>query len=390
MIQNAKQLPKVYFGMHFYPGVAQYEEPGKAEFRIMLNERTLRQMDETFQGCPVYVRHREQVDMPNLQQEADGYVVRSFYNEADGKHWVEFMVVSDAGHAAVAQGWKLSNAYVPEELGPGGTWNAVPYDREVVKGRFEHLALVPDPRYQDSVVLTPAQFRAYNDQQVAHLRRVANSGETRGSTRKTLLNFFKKTKVENSDEINEIQVTLEDGRTLTIAELVKIANASDAPEKKAPPAPTSQEEKEKQGKADEPAGSAPQMANMEHHVQRGDKTVPLSQLMQEHDKLCGIMDAMSAHHAKLTQSATEDGGEKDAEKPGAAQDADLTATNADEDGAEKEADAQLEEADKTRKNGKDSKHFNDLRQAHESQPAPTVELDLDRVSRGQRRYGSGN
>lgn len=398
MVKNAKQLPKVFYGLHAYPGPAEYEEPGTPAYRIMLNEQTLRDMDLTFKGCPVYVRHREEVNLDRLQEEADGYVIRSFYNEADGKHWAEFLVVSDRGFEAVGKGWRLSNAYIPESFGAAGVWNGVTYDREVTKARFEHLAIVPDPRYQESVVLTPEQFRAYNDAQVTALRRVANDRD-RQKDKRSVFSFFKTTKVENADEVGNILVTLPSGKTVTISQLVNAAseekpadkkeqekNATE--EKKAPPDPKTPEEKTKQGETEEKPGAAPQMANMDHHVQVGNGTMAVKDLVAKHSQMQGYMDAMSTHHAELTkkQSADEDGGETDASKAGGAQTADKTERNADEDGGEKEAGSQLKESDKTTRN---SKFFKDLKNAHETQAADQVAIvDMDLLARGQRRYGS--
>ena len=199
MIQNAKKLPTVYYGLHFAPGLAEYAEPGKDAYRILINESAAKKMDPTFQGKPIYVDHVEEVDLENLQQEADGYVLDSFYNKADGKHWVRFIVVSDVGHDAIGRGWKLSNAYVPKAMGPGGNWHGMDFDKEILDGEYEHLAIVKDPRYSESIILTPQEFKQYNDNKEIELKRLANSKE---EIPKMKLSIFRKTKVENSKEID--------------------------------------------------------------------------------------------------------------------------------------------------------------------------------------------
>jgi Uncharacterized protein conserved in bacteria (DUF2213) len=385
VVANAKQVPKRLFGLHFYPGVAQYPEHGNE--KLYLNEATLRQMDPTFTGCPVFVMHTD-LDLQDAIKDMsrwDGVVVRSFYNEADGKHWAEFLAMSDAAQDAVRRGWRLSNAYTPEVMAGSGDCNGVPYDKKVVKAKFEHLALVPDPRYQDSVVLTPEEFRAYNDRQTAELRRVANSK----SPRKQLFNLFKTSKVENSEEIGNISVTLKSGRTFTVADLIANAEAeADREEKveKSKEAPKAEEAK--QGDKPEAEHSAPQMANMDHMVEVGGKKMSVRDCMANHAKMQGYMDAMSEHHAELMKkdSADEDGGEKDAK---AAQEADDTARNADEDGGEKEADEQLKVSDKTKRNdAKKGDNFKALKNAPKTQ-ADDFPVDfMDRVELGRQRYGS--
>src|SRR4051812_29447530 len=106
MIKNAKTLPQVFYGLHMVPGVAEYNDPEREPYRILIGETTIKNMDPTFQGKPVYVDHVEEVNLENLQQEADGYVLESFYNKLDGKHWVKFIVVSDRGKEAIQKGWK--------------------------------------------------------------------------------------------------------------------------------------------------------------------------------------------------------------------------------------------------------------------------------------------
>ena len=168
---------QIFYGIHFYPGVAEYQEPNKAPYRVFLNETTLRQMDSTFAGKPIFVHHVEDVDskLDNVRAEADGWVSESFFNEADGKHWVKFIIVSERGLQAVRSGWKLSNAYIPKSFGPGGLWNGVEYAQQIMNAEYEHLAIVPNPRYEESVILTPEQFKKHNDDLKDELKKIANS-----------------------------------------------------------------------------------------------------------------------------------------------------------------------------------------------------------------------
>lgn len=174
MIKNST-AGKVFYGMHFCPGVARY--PEKDNLMIFINENTIRDMNPTFSAKPVFVEHVDGVDddLDEVRTEADGWVVESFYNEADGKTWAKFIIVSDRGIKAIARGYRLSNAYEVSKKGASGVWNGVPYEEEVLAGEFEHLALVKNPRYEESVVLTPEQFKEYNEEQKENLKRFANS-----------------------------------------------------------------------------------------------------------------------------------------------------------------------------------------------------------------------
>lgn len=222
----ANEKGTVFYGMHFYPGVAEYREPGKGTFRVFLNETTIRSMGPTFAGRPVFVRHVDDVErnVDELRKDADGWVIESFFNDADGKHWVKFLVVSEAGMKAVGDGFKLSNAYIPTRMGKGGEWNAVSYDKEILAGEYEHLALVDNPRYAESVVMTPDQFKAYNDRLRDELKRLENSKDEKGTGMK--LDFFKRAKLENSKDMEGVEVVLpKSGRTALISTLVNELDA---------------------------------------------------------------------------------------------------------------------------------------------------------------------
>src|ERR1019366_6532201 len=67
----------VWYGMHFYPGVAEYRDSPKAEpYRVFLNENTIRNMGPSFAGCPVFVEHVDGVtaDVDALRSDMDGLV----------------------------------------------------------------------------------------------------------------------------------------------------------------------------------------------------------------------------------------------------------------------------------------------------------------------------
>lgn len=213
---------KIFYGMHFYPGVAQYSEPDKEPYRIYLNEDTLRQMDPSFAGRPIFVDHVDEVDtdLNELKKEADGWVIESFFNAADGKHWVKFLIVSERAERAIKNGFRLSNAYLPKSFAQGGLWNGVPYTKEVTSGEYEHLAIVRNPRYEESVILSPDHFKQYNEEKVIELKRLSNSKDDKGDT-KMKLNFFKRAKVENSVDLEGMCVVLpKSKKEMTIEALV--------------------------------------------------------------------------------------------------------------------------------------------------------------------------
>lgn len=300
-LKNSKG--KIFYGLHFCPGVAQYDMPD-GSFKIFINEQTIRKMNPTMAGRPMFVEHVDEVedDLSQLRNEADGWVIESFYNEADGKTWAKFIIVSDRGFAALRAGYRLSNAYIPQLADQVGDWNGVTYQKLVVDGEFEHLAIVKNPRYDESVIMTPDEFKVYNENLKVELKRLANSKDTQRET-KMKFNWSKKTKVENSKEVGDIESLVvelpKSKKEMTVAQLV---NAHDA------------------------ILNMNGYANGDHMVKVGDKDeMSVNDLVKKHMETCNELDGLKAKNA-----AGEDGGE-----PGHGEDdLDPEVANADDTGEE--------------------------------------------------------
>jgi hypothetical protein len=347
MIKNANQLPKVLYGLHFCEGVAEYREPGKDPYRILINESTIRKMGPTFSGRPVYVKHVDEVSLDNIQIEADGYVVESFLNSSDGKHWVKFIVVSDKGHEAIRKGWKLSNAYVPKTFADGGLWHGVEYQKEVMSGEYEHLAIVPNPRYAESIILDAEQFKQYNTEKELELKRLANSKEEPKGEDRML--FFKRTKVENSADFESMSVTLplsKKERTLSqvVNELDAIYNMNG-------------------------------YANGDHYVKAGEEEMTVNDMVAKYSEMKKNLDANKEKEGDL-QEDKKSNEESEEEKKAAA----------DKKKNEEEAAAKGKEDEKKQ----NSLHFDTLKNAPNKALAGLKKIDLgtDKASRGKTRYGS--
>jgi len=246
----AKKLPEIFYGLHFVSGPAEYSGP---DDRIYISEETAKHMDATFPGKPVYVGHKP-VDLEKIQ-EADGYVVESFFNEYDGKHWAKFVVVSDAGHDAVEKGWKLSNAYQPIKRGEGGRCHNIEYDSEILEAEYNHLAIVQVPRYEESVILTPEQFKEYNAKKKEELKLLQNEKE-KVETKKEgffMFKFFEKKEIANSNDVANAVVLLKNGQEVSVSKLVEMANAKNEDEEKEKEEKEKKEAEEKKNEADKEA-----------------------------------------------------------------------------------------------------------------------------------------
>ncbi len=177
MIQNSKDFPKRYFARHIKAGPVHYLEKGEDKIYVITDE-ALKKMNASFEGKPVYIKHVDEVNMDTLKEDANGYVVKSFYNEFDGAWWAE-IIADDEAQGFIEKGWAVSNAYLPTELGSGGVYHDIDYDKEVKNGVYEHLAIVDNPRYEESVIMTPDEFKNYNEGRKAELEKLKNSKENK-------------------------------------------------------------------------------------------------------------------------------------------------------------------------------------------------------------------
>lgn len=366
----------IWYGMHFYPGLAEYQEdPSKPPSRVFLNEDTIRTMDPTFAGCPVFVEHVDDVEqnINKLRNEADGWVIESFYNAADGKHWVKFVVVSEDGEKAIRQGLRLSNCYVPQLSSQGGIWNGLSFQKQVLGGTYEHLALVKHPRYDESVVMTPDEFKKYNETKLVELNRLKNS---KGESKMKGLSFFKRTKVEN--DLEQMSVILpSSGKEVTLLELIKNADS-------APPPPPKTEHKL------DPAGVASiskAFGNEEDKKEEDKPMADLSHKVKLHDgSMMNVAELVEKHKAMYDAMMSEGDGKEDQDKEyeeapaiGNAEGKDMPKGDSESDvaGGEKKKNAK-EAAEKLR----------NARPIAKVEPKQIV-LSMDKVAIGKARYGSG-
>lgn len=211
LFTNAKQEPQILYCRHIAQGVCGYQDE-----TIFIGEDALKEMDKSFAGKPVVVEHQA-IDLEKLQEQADGYVVESFYLPEDASHWAKIIIVSDKGHEAVSKGWAVSNAYVPDAFGASGEWHNIPYNREITEGHYTHLAIVSNPRYEEAVIMTPEEFKQYKAGKKEQLNQLQNSKE---GVKQQMFKLFTKKEVTNSEDISKAMVELSNGKTVSIQEMI--------------------------------------------------------------------------------------------------------------------------------------------------------------------------
>jgi len=185
---------------------------------FLLNPMHSKKMIPTLTGKPIFINHQP-VDLQNLKEQAEGYIVESFYNQLDGYAWAKMMVTDDNANEAIANGFKVSNSYIPVKEERPGEFHNVKYDTRIVDGKFTHMALVRNPRYEAADILTPAQFQDYQNAKQAELNALNNSkpDNKKGSS---IMKFFKTKKEETTEIDKDTVVEMQNAKGETVSATV--------------------------------------------------------------------------------------------------------------------------------------------------------------------------
>lgn len=226
--------PKSYKCRFIEPGVISYEDSSQGV--VFVGKPALDSMAPTFKGCPVIcVPENHNEAAPDVSFNADapenlkaiGIVSSAPYWGDDGWQWVDFLVWDEETAQKIdREGYSVSCAYLPTATDPkGGTWHQIGYDEEVTEGRYLHLAIVPEPRYEGSQILANAKKSGGNMAiRLFQKKKAAPAPEP----------AVKANALEGEDLAPDAVVQLEDGTEVTLAALMEAYKASKAPAEEEP------------------------------------------------------------------------------------------------------------------------------------------------------------
>lgn len=128
----------------------------KYDFGVcLLQKETIDKFIDTFKGCPVIINHKDNIT------EADkvGVVQSIWFSEQDGWFWCDGVLTDDRAVKLVENGYNVSCQYAITDYSinnDGKLHNGNPYDKEILNGLFEHLAIVDNPRYEGAYIAVNA------------------------------------------------------------------------------------------------------------------------------------------------------------------------------------------------------------------------------------------
>lgn len=137
----------------------------KYSFGVCLLEKdTIDKFIYNFVGCPVIIDHKD-VTNENAKEERVGVISRVWFSEADGWFWVEGIIFDEKAISLINDGYNVSCQYeISEYANNVGNklHNGNPFDKVILNGKPEHLAIVKNPRYENAMIAVNALEIAQN------------------------------------------------------------------------------------------------------------------------------------------------------------------------------------------------------------------------------------
>jgi hypothetical protein len=120
---------------------------------ILVTKASLDNLKASAIGIPVIIDHPDQkiTDESIKTMPVVGRVADLHYIESEELWYAHFIVDTAEAVQLLENGHGVSTAWYGIKYGESGTYNNTPYDRELIDGKYEHLAIVATPRYEMAV-----------------------------------------------------------------------------------------------------------------------------------------------------------------------------------------------------------------------------------------------
>lgn len=327
---------------------------------ILVSQNALQILAPSAQGIPVVIDHpNELITEDNISQlPVVGRVGDLHYDDIDDTWYAHFIIDRQEGIDLLQEGWGISTAWFGEKYAGGGTYNNVPYDRELLEGKYEHLAIVKTPRYEmatDPIFLNSKTCKSDNN-----VPKIINNDSMNSNHKKAsnmISKIFKKliTKEEiHTNEGEELFVDV-DGKEMPISHLVDELKKNKKNE---------DEKKDKEEK---------RMANESDEVDVDGKKMSVGELVKQYKNMC-----------KSKKNADDEEKDKEEEKE---VEIEVKSASADEEKAEEKKESKKNSKDQDEQN----ERFTMIKELHENGVTYKLEEEFtstrEKVLLGQQRYG---
>jgi len=234
-VLNAREWPKLYQSKLIQPGIVNYDDIKLGN--LYIDKDALDKIVPTFVLKPMVRRddHKSGMTPADWEDVAVGICTRVWWNPDDGWFWCEFAIWDDKANTEALDGFSVSCSYEPIDTGESGTHNSVPYKVRVFSGVGKHIAIVPNPRYDEAKIILinskggSAMFNLFRKKgkdgkvpaAVSESDTILIPGMKDRVTIKELMNAFEAANSEVREEVSE-DATLKIGnKEYRIGDLVK-------------------------------------------------------------------------------------------------------------------------------------------------------------------------
>jgi len=332
---------------------------------ILVGQDALAQLAPTALGVPVVIEHPEQqITAENIGTlPVQGRVSGMEYDQANDLWIVEFVLDRQEGVDLLTNGWGVSTAWFGDEYRGGATLNNVSYDRELVAGRYEHLAIVQRPRYEmakGAIFLNSQPLQS--DTQPVMIEGQDEKPTTHTGVIPMIGKIFKKIVSKNELKLNEgEEICIEiEGEEIPLSKIAEVLKAAKGPKK--------------------------QKLSDEDEVEVEGEKMTVNELKSRYQAAMGKGEKPAEEKPEEKKEAAKDSEEKPAEKT--------------EDKPEEKPAEKKENEDKPEDKPEDKKEnsvdpevetrFNSIKETHEN-ALPQVVTDFvsmqEKVEMGKKRYG---
>lgn len=171
-------------GQEGRPFKARFLQAGlvKYDFGVcLLKKETIDKFVDTFVECPVIIDHKDNIGSDDVK----GTINKIWFSPEDGWYWCSGILTDDEAIKLVENGYNVSCQYAITDYFvniEGKLHNGNEYDKEILDGVFEHLAIVENPRYEDAFIAVNAYMACNKEFKEADHPRDEEGKFTEGNT----------------------------------------------------------------------------------------------------------------------------------------------------------------------------------------------------------------
>lgn len=154
----------------------------KYDFGVcLLQKETIDKFINTFVGVPVIIDHKDFVNPDDIV----GKIQNIWFSTEDGWYWCDGIITNEKAVELIENSYNVSCQYrITDyiENTENKLHNGNPYDKEILNGVFEHLAIVKNPRYEGAFIAANAYIASNGGKGSGNFDHDGRPGEVGGSS----------------------------------------------------------------------------------------------------------------------------------------------------------------------------------------------------------------